>query len=96
MAISTQHDVRHGHTTCSGLGVDVDVLHEGASEGSHLVIVIQAEEPGGPPQTVEYVTDCADFDQAMAAGFEIAREIIEENHRSSCHGRAPGGRSQTH
>lgn len=81
-------DACHACASYAGRAIGVDVLKDKACEGSHIVVSIAAEPAGAGQQTVEYMTDHASVDEALAAGFEIARELIDQARRSQ-RGRAP-------
>ncbi len=81
-------DTCHVCASYAGRAIDVDVLKDMACEGSHIVVSIGAEPTGAGPQTVEYMTDHANVDEALEAGLEIAREVIDQSRRPQ-RGRAP-------
>lgn len=70
-------DSRHATATYKGQRVAVDVMQDVVREGSHIVVVVADPARGGQQQLVEYVTDYAGFDEALSAGFDIARALID-------------------
>lgn len=70
-------DSRNARASYKGRGIDVNVLQDVVREGSHILVVIHAVVRGGPDQTVEYITDYTTFEEALSAGFEMARAVID-------------------
>jgi predicted exporter len=74
---------RHAHATVAGrsVEVDVDVRHDAARPASHIVVLVRGDAPGALLERAEYVTDHADGEQALSAGFEIACTLIDSRRR---------------
>lgn len=70
-------DGRSATAFYKGREIDVDVLQDVVREGSYIEVLIHGTPHGEPAQHIEYVTDYASFDDALNAGFEIARAAID-------------------
>jgi len=69
---------RHASGIVAGrcVDVDIDVRGDAAQPVSHIVVHVLGGARGARPVCDEYITDDADGDQAIRAGFEIARRLI--------------------
>ena len=76
-AASRRDESRCAIGVYKGHRVDISVKHHGACNGSHVVVAVDGDLAYPPLRMVEYVTDCDDFDEAMAAGEELARAVVD-------------------
>jgi len=77
--LSPRPDSRRATAVYKGCAVAVNVLQDVVREGSHIVVEVNGDSAAQGHETVEYVTDYAEFDEALSAGFEIARALIDEH-----------------
>ena len=66
------------HASLSYKRRQVDLTVNRLREGSYIAVVVHDPASRGADRLVEYITDAADFDTALGAGIEIARELIDE------------------
>ncbi len=69
-------DSRRANAVLEGRRIDVQVTQDVVREGSYIVVQVQGDGAGHGPQQAEYITDYLEFDVAIRAGFEIARELM--------------------
>ena len=75
---SPRPDSWHATASYKGRQVAVDVVQDVVREGSHIVVVVTGDAVSARRHIVEYVTDYAEFDEALSAGFNIACALIDE------------------
>jgi hypothetical protein len=74
---SPRPDSRSAFARYKGREVDVNVVQDVVREGSYIAVLIHGTPHGEPSRTIEYITDYATFDEALSAGFDIARAAID-------------------
>jgi len=74
---SPRPDSRSAFALYKGREIDVNVVQDVVREGSYIAVLIHGTPHGEPSRTIEYITDYATFDEALGAGFDIARAAID-------------------